>query len=246
MKNTFRTKIFAAILAAVCAVSVVSATVIGVSASSFSSAVAAQVKGQPCEIAIKGEDWNYSAASLNAIITCDYDYVHHICRFKATGYTPGVTKAVLKVQRTDGQWDNIPVVFTVDEQLNVTCTGAEAYTEQTTPTEPVQTSEPEQKPAPETPVESGKVGTFTLKGEDWNYYAASLNVKITCDYDYATGTCRFIGTGVKPGVTDAVLKVQRTDGRWDNVPVRFTADKNLDVTVQHTGKVYITAHSYTE
>ena len=47
-------------------------------------------------------------------------------------------------------------------------------------------------------------------------------------------------TGVEQGETNAILKAKRDDGRWDNVPIRFTVDGNLNVTGEITGPSFIT------
>ncbi len=68
----------------------------------------------------------------------------------------------------------------------------------------------------------------------------SLNINVSCDFNYSTSTCRFIIKGVKPGVTNAVLKTLRADGKWDNTPVRFTVDQYLNVTGKQTGRMFVT------
>lgn len=87
---------------------------------------------------------------------------------------------------------------------------------------------------------TGKPCAFTMKGCNWNYSADSTYAKISCDFNYSTKTCRFIARGTSAGVTNAILKAKRSDGKWDNVPIRFTVDRNLNVTGQQTGKYFIT------
>ncbi len=87
----------------------------------------------------------------------------------------------------------------------------------------------------------GKRCRLDLRGWNWTYSADSYNALISCDFDYCTQRCTFIATGNEPGVTNAVLKTLRDDGRWNNVPVRFTVDDYLNVTGKVTGRTFITA-----
>ncbi len=87
---------------------------------------------------------------------------------------------------------------------------------------------------------TAKSCTYTMKGFDWNYSADSTNAKITCDFTYSNKTCKFIAKGITKGVTNAVLKAKRADGKWNNVPVCFTVDSKLNVTGQQTGRMYVT------
>lgn len=123
MRKTMRTRIMGTVLAAVCALSA-AAAVSTVSASAASveenTAVAAQRNGRACTHTLYGCNWNYSADSLNASITCQFDYCSRTCRFIATGVEQGETNAILKAKRDDGRWDNVPIRFTVDGNLNVT------------------------------------------------------------------------------------------------------------------------------
>ncbi len=97
----------------------------------------------------------------------------------------------------------------------------------------------ETKPAPKATARSC---AYTMTGYDWNYSADSVNVKITCDFNYSTKTCRFIGTAVAPGTTNATLKAKRADGKWDNIPVRFTVDSSLNISVVKTGNAFVTSN----
>ena len=84
----------------------------------------------------------------------------------------------------------------------------------------------------------------TSYGYDWDYRADSTAAKITCTYNFQTGKYTFKAVGQYAGVTNAVLKYATIDGKWHNVPVRFTVDRNKNVTGQQTGKEYITANRY--
>ena len=80
----------------------------------------------------------------------------------------------------------------------------------------------------------------TSYGYDWDYKADSTAAKITCTYDFKTSKYTFRATGSYAGTTNAVLKYATIDGKWHNIPIRFTTDKHLNVTGQQTGKEYIT------
>ncbi len=70
--------------------------------------------------------------------------------------------------------------------------------------------------------------SFELKGLCGNSLRQDLN-KYT-----------FRATGSYAGTTNAVLKYATADGKWHNIPIRFTTDKKLNVTGKQTGKEYIT------
>lgn len=265
MKKTFKTKVFATVIATVCAVSAISAVSIvsaysdkpdtNVSDESKTAVIIERSEGSTAIVPIKGEDWNYYADSLNALIGCDYDYNNHLCKFKFTAVKPGTTNAVLKTQRTDGKWDNTPVSIKVfdDLTMSITQTGNayvtnKSYTEEASaPAEEKKTdTTTEQKTDTYSASSQGKTATFTLQGEDWTYFIDSLNISVSCDYDYNPGSCVFKFTAVKPGTTNAVLKTQRTDGQWNNTPVRVTVSSSMEVSVIQTGSTYVTPHSYTE
>ena len=84
----------------------------------------------------------------------------------------------------------------------------------------------------------------TRTGYDWDYRADSTAAKITVKYDFKTNKYTFRATGNYAGVTNAVLKYATIDGKWHNVPIRFTTDKNLNVTGRQTAKEYITNTRY--
>lgn len=87
--------------------------------------------------------------------------------------------------------------------------------------------------------------TMTFKGScDWDYRANSKAALISCTYNSSKGGHVFTAKGNYAGNTDAVLKYKTTDGKWHNVPVRFTVDRNMNVTGQQTAREYITADRY--
>ena len=87
---------------------------------------------------------------------------------------------------------------------------------------------------------SMKTVELNFDAYDWNYSAESTNAKITCEFDYADKNAKFIATGTKTGTTKAVLKVKNAEGKWYNIPVTFTVDDNLNVSVKQTGDVFTT------
>ncbi len=84
----------------------------------------------------------------------------------------------------------------------------------------------------------------TSYGYDWDYKANSTAAKISCTYDFKTNKYTFKAEGQYAGVTNAVLKYATIDGKWHNVPIRYTTDKNLNVTGVQTGKEYVTNNRY--
>lgn len=91
----------------------------------------------------------------------------------------------------------------------------------------------------------GKACAFTMEGTNWTYWLIdNTNVSIRGNLDFENGTCRFIIKGLEPGVANAVLKTARADGKWNNVPVRFTVDSNLNVTGKQTGALFVTNTKY--
>ena len=80
----------------------------------------------------------------------------------------------------------------------------------------------------------------TSYGYDWDYKASSTAAKISCTYDFKTKTYTYRAVGQYAGITNAIIKYATPDGKWHNVPVRFTVDKGLNVTGKQTGKEYIT------
>ena len=95
-------------------------------------------------------------------------------------------------------------------------------------------------------VRNARVCKMTFKGStsygyDWDYRADSTAAKISCTYNFSTHTYTYTAKGNYAGVTNAVIKYATIDGKWHNVPVRFTVDRNLNVTGQQTGREYVTA-----
>ena len=84
----------------------------------------------------------------------------------------------------------------------------------------------------------------TSYGYDWDYRADSSAAKITSTYDFKTKTYTYRAVGQYAGVTNAVIKYATPDGKWHNVPVRFTVDKGLNVTGQQTGREFVTNNRY--
>ena len=84
----------------------------------------------------------------------------------------------------------------------------------------------------------------TSYGYDWDYRASGTSAKISCTYDFKTNKYTFKAVGQYAGVTNAVLKYATIDGKWHNVPIRYTTDNNLNVTGVQTGKEYITNNRY--
>lgn len=84
----------------------------------------------------------------------------------------------------------------------------------------------------------------TKTGYDWDYRADSKSAKISCSYDFKSNKYTFRAVGQYAGTTNAVLKYATIDGKWHNVPVRFTTDKKLNVTGVQTGKEYVTPDKY--
>ena len=84
----------------------------------------------------------------------------------------------------------------------------------------------------------------TSYGYDWDYTADSTAAKITVTYDFNTNKYTFKATGMYVGKTNAILKYATIDGKWHNIPVTYTTDKNLNVTGKQTGREYITNTRY--
>ena len=84
----------------------------------------------------------------------------------------------------------------------------------------------------------------TSYGYDWDYTADSTAAKITVTYDFNTNKYTFKATGMYAGKTNAILKYATIDGKWHNIPVTYTTDKNLNVTGKQTGREYITNTRY--
>ena len=262
MKKTISKKVFATILAAVCAVSAASAVSavcianaysahnVSASVTLDSAVIIEKTSGSTFVLPMEGEDWNYYADSLNVKVSCDFDYNCSLCKFKFTAVKPGQTNVVLKTQLEGGNWANTPVRIIVDSDLrmNIVQTGNTYLTEKSYSKPAASTTSSSSQKTTEQQAPAAQAGTasYTLQGTDWTYYIDSLNVKVSCDFDDNQSLCNFRFTAVKPGTTNAVLKTQRADGRWNNTPIRATVNSDMTVTLQQTGDTYVTAHSYTE
>ena len=94
-------------------------------------------------------------------------------------------------------------------------------------------------------VKAGKGCTFQMDGKNWTYWLKdNTNVDISANINYNTGKVKFFIKGLTAGVVNAVLKTQRPDGKWNNVPIRFTVDSKLNVTGKQTGKLFVTNTKY--
>jgi len=86
---------------------------------------------------------------------------------------------------------------------------------------------------------SGKACRFDMYGTSWSYRTSMGYVAVSCNYDWRTQHAQFTIKGVSAGVEDVILLAKRNDGKWNCVPVRFTVDKNLNVTGEQTGPMYL-------
>jgi len=86
---------------------------------------------------------------------------------------------------------------------------------------------------------SGKACRFDMYGTSWSYRTSMGYVAVSCNYDWRTQHAQFTIKGVSAGVEDVILLAKRNDGKWNCVPVRFTVDKNLNVTGAQTGPMYL-------
>ena len=174
MKKTVKTKVFAAILAAVCAVSSVStAAVISASAaypitssasrSAKEAVIVNKTSGKSFTLPMKGIDWNYFA-------------------FKLTAVKPGTANIELKTKDTYGMWTVTPIRVTVgnDMKMKIVQSGdARVISGSSSKTSASDTKKPDTQKNREAVIvnkTSGKSFTLPMKGIDWNYFADSLNV----------------------------------------------------------------------
>ena len=237
--GTIKTKVFAGVIAAVCAVSVISTGAV-VGASAFSSAngnagtavIERRTSGSTYTLPMKGVDWNYFSDSLDVTVDCEIDFNYNLCNFKFTAIRPGMANITLQTKSTDGTWSNTPIRITVDRDLrmNIVQTGNAAANNN------IKFTVDEDDTAA-TIANKTANSTFDLpmKGIDWNYYADSLNVKVSGDVDFNNSMCTFTFKAVKPGVTNFELQTKETDGTWVNTPVRITVDKDLSMNIVQTG-----------
>ena len=130
--GTIKTKVVAGVIAAVCAVSVISTGAV-MGASAFSSAndnadtavIERRTSGSTYTLPMKGVDWNYFSDSLDVTVDCEIDFNYNLCNFKFTAIRPGTANITLQTKSTDGTWSNTPIRITVDRDLrmNIVQTG---------------------------------------------------------------------------------------------------------------------------
>ena len=130
--GTIKTKVVAGVIAAVCAVSVISTGAV-MGASAFSSAnanagtavIERRTSGSTYTLPMKGVDWNYFSDSLDVTVDCEIDFNCNLCNFKFTAVRPGTANITLQTKSTDGTWSNTPIRITVDRDLrmNIVQTG---------------------------------------------------------------------------------------------------------------------------
>ena len=237
--GTIKTKVVAGVIAAVCAVSAISTGAV-MGASAFSSAngnagtavIERRTSGSTYTLPMKGVDWNYFSDSLDVTVDCEIDFNYNLCNFKFTAIRPGMANITLQTKSTDGTWSNTPIRITVDRDLrmNIVQTGNAAANNN------IKFTVDEDDTAANIASKTAN-STFDLpmKGIDWNYYADSLNVKVSGDVDFNNSMCTFTFKAVKPGVTNVELQTKQTDGTWVNTPVRVTVDKDLSMNIVQTG-----------
>ena len=124
--GTIKNKVFAGVIAAVCAVSVISTGAI-IGASAFSSAssngstavIERRTSGSTYTLPMKGVDWNYFSDSLDVTVDCEIDFSRNLCNFRFTAIRPGAANITLQTKSTDGTWSNTPIRITVDRDLRM-------------------------------------------------------------------------------------------------------------------------------
>ena len=128
--GTIKNKVFAGVIAAVCAVSVISTGAV-MGASAFSSAssnadtavIERRTSGSTFTLPMKGIDWNYFSDSLDVTVDCEIDFSRNLCNFKFTAIRPGAANITLQTKSTDGTWSdtpiNTPIRITVDSDLRM-------------------------------------------------------------------------------------------------------------------------------
>ena len=238
--GTFKNKVFAGVIAAVCAVSVISTGAI-IGASAFSSAssnadtavIERRTSGSTFTLPMKGVDWNYFSDSLDVTVDCEIDFSRNLCNFKFTAIRPGAANITLQTKSTDGTWSNTPIKITVDSGLhmNIVQNGNTAAANNDIKF----TVDEDDTTAIIASKTSNSTFNLPMKGNDWNYYADSLNVKVTGAVDFERNICTFTFKAVKPGIANIDLQTKDTDGTWINTPVRITVDKDLSMNIVQTG-----------
>lgn len=124
--GTIKTKVIAGVIAAVCAVSVISTGAV-MGASAFSSAngnggtavIERRTSGNTYTLPMKGVDWNYFSDSLDVTVDCEIDFSCNLCNFTFTAIRPGTANITLQTKSTDGTWSNTPIRITVDSDLRM-------------------------------------------------------------------------------------------------------------------------------
>ncbi len=237
--GTIKTKVFAGVIAAVCAVSVISTGAV-MGASAFSSVntnadtviIEKRTSGKTFTLPMKGVDWNYFSDSLDVTVDCEIDFSCNLCNFKFTAIRPGTANITLQTKSTDGTWTNTPIKITVDRDLrmNIVQNGNAAAS-----SDIKFTVDEDDTAATIANKTSNSTFNLPMKGVDWNYYADSLNVKVTGDADPDHNMCTFTFKAVKPGITNVELQTKDTYGTWSNTPVRITVDKDLSMNIVQTG-----------
>lgn len=123
---TIKNKVFAGVIAAVCAVSVISTGAV-MGASAFSSAngnagtavIERRTSGSTFTLPMKGVDWNYFSDSLDITVDCKIDFSCNLCNFRFTAIRPGTANITLQTKSTDGVWSSTPIRITVDRNLRM-------------------------------------------------------------------------------------------------------------------------------
>ena len=182
---------------------------------------------------MKGIDWNYFSDSLDVTVDCEIDFSRNLCNFKFTAIRPGAANITLQTKSTDGTWSNTPIRITVDSDLrmNIVQNGKAAATNNDIKF----TVDEDDTTAIIASKTSNSTFNLPMKGNDWNYYADSLNVKVSGAVDFNNNLCTFTFKAVKPGITNVDLQTKETDGTWINTPVRITVDKDLSMNIVQTG-----------
>ena len=251
MKN-MKVKVTAAALALVCAAS--SATAISVFANDSSFRAGSSVSSQNISrnFLSKGKDlhfyefasdasnydWNYGIDSLNVKVSCDYDYSINRYDFTIKGVKPGRANIRLMYVDTNNQWQTKAFEAVVDSNLKVSLANGIVLDD---PSEVYKTAE-----NTITKTDNTKKNTdFTYEchgatsyGYDWTYSIDSLNVQVSCDYDFSDYRYTFYVpqkseneklVGISEG--DAVKKAIAFSGDSENICVSF--EKVYDTVYGH-------------
>ena len=240
--GTIKKKVIVGVIAAVCAVSVISTGAV-MGASAFSSAngnggtavIERRTSGSTYTLPMKGVDWNYFSDSLDVTVDCEIDFSCNLCNFKFTAVRPGTANITLQTKSTDGTWSNTPITITVDNGLHMNIVQNGNSARNTTSSDIQFTVDKDDTTAVIASKTSSSTFDLPMKGIDWNYYADSLNVKVSGDVDFDNNLCTFTFKAVKPGITNVDLQTKETDGTWINTPVKITVDKDLSMNITQIG-----------